>query len=187
MKRLYLFFSLMLFASIAYAQEAKTLTHMPAWELKKQDGTVVKSSDFDGKPLILHFWATWCPYCKVLQPGLERLSKTYKAQGLEVLAVSLQEEDGAKPQTALIERGLTLQTVVKGEKLGLETFAIRGTPTTVFIGPDGAILGSTTESNPDDPQWDSVAQHLIQLPRNTDNTSKTGEVPKADKKADKPS
>jgi len=43
----------------------------PAWQLKTQIGKTISLSDYKGKPIILHFWATWCPYCKKLQPKLE--------------------------------------------------------------------------------------------------------------------
>lgn len=152
----------MLFVGSA-AAETQSNELMPAWQLKKQDGTIVKSSDYQGKPLILHFWATWCPYCKKLQPGLDKLSKQYQDQGLEVLGVSIQENVSAKPQTELEKRGLSLQTVVNGESLAFDVFDIKGTPTTIFIGPDGKILGSTMQSDPEDPQWETVAKYLVSL------------------------
>lgn len=144
------------------AQE-EPATHMPAWELYKQDGTLVKSEDFAGKPLVLSFWGTWCPYCKKLHPGLDKLAKEYEAKGLQVLTVSIGEEPGAKPQTVLDKRGLTLQTVINGDKLAQEEFAVPGTPATVFIGPDGAILGRTMSSDPDDPQWKQAADYMVSL------------------------
>lgn len=147
----------------AHAQENSKPAQMPDWVLYKQDGTLVKSSDYTGKPLILHFWATWCPYCKRLQPGLDAIQKKYSEKGLHVLAVSLKEESGAKPQSELESRGLSLQTLVNGESLGIDQLNIDGTPTTLFIGPDGKILGSTMQSDPQDPKWEAVANYLIGL------------------------
>ncbi|MBT1063348.1 TlpA family protein disulfide reductase [Bowmanella sp. Y26] len=138
---------------------------MPKWELYTQDGKLVSSEQFAGKPLILHFWATWCPYCKRLQPGLDRLAELYADKGLQIVAVSLSEKTGAMPQTVLIERGLKLETLVNGDELGLNKLSITGTPTTVFISPDGKILGATMQSDPEDPQWNTVAEYLTHLPR----------------------
>lgn len=146
------------------AQESQKQTHMPDWTLETENGGKVEAAEYAGKPLILHFWATWCPYCKKLQPGLDKIASKYKEQGLEVLGVSLLEKPGAKPQTELQDRGVNLKTVIKGEALA-ESFQVYGTPTTVFIAPDGRILGSTMDSEPDDPRWEQVAKALVNLPR----------------------
>lgn len=163
MKTLWVIFLASFFVGVASAQQTQAPQVMPEWQLYTQDGKLVDSKDFAGKPLILHFWATWCPYCKKLQPGLDQLEQRYADKGLQVLAVSLLEKEGAMPQDELESRGLSLKTVVNGESLGGEQFAIAGTPTTVFIAPDGKILGSTMQSNPDDPQWTAVADYLVSL------------------------
>lgn len=165
MKNIVFALLLVAFFPLAQAQETEKLTHMPEWVLKTQDGMEVNSMNYQGKPLILHFWATWCPYCKKLQPGLDRLQKEYGEQGLQVLAVSIREDEGATPQDVLKERGLSLKTVVEGDALAADMFKIAGTPTTYFIGPDGKILGSTMQSDPNDPQWDTVAKYLVGLPQ----------------------
>jgi thiol-disulfide isomerase/thioredoxin len=146
-------------------EEAPAPKLMPEWRLFTQSGEEVKSSDYAGKPLILSFWATWCPHCKVLHPGLERLRQTYESQGLEFLLVSARENEGADPQGSLDERGIKIKTVVEGEELAIEGFNIIGTPTTFFIAPNGVILGSTMDSNPDDPRFIQVADYLLSLPK----------------------
>lgn len=163
MKHLILALLLVLVMPVANSQENVKLTQMPEWVLKTQDGMEVNSKNFQGKPLILHFWATWCPYCKKLQPTLDRLQKEYGDQGLQVLAVSIREDEGAKPQDVLDERGFTLKTVVEGDELAADVFSVAGTPTTFFIGPDGKVLGSTMQSDPNDPQWETVAKYLVGL------------------------
>lgn len=164
MKTLFLITVLSLTSTFAFAQNPDAAKTMPEWALKKQDGTLVHSSDYHGKPLILHFWATWCPYCKKLQPGLDRIAQKYQHKGLEVIAISFNEDESAQPQTHLENRGLSLQTLVNGDELALNTFNVIGTPTTFFISRDGKILGSTMQSDPDDPQWEHVANVLTRKP-----------------------
>lgn len=163
MRFIFVILTVLSFSQMVWAQQSDAPKTMPTWLLLAESGELVSSEDYVGKPLILHFWATWCPYCKKLQPTLERLQNDYAEQGLEILAVSLLEEPGATPQQELESRGLTLKTVIEGESLGIDVFAIGGTPTTVFIAPDGKILGSTMQSDPLDPQWDSVARYLVSL------------------------
>jgi peroxiredoxin len=122
----------------------------PAFTLRDAVGNEVSLADFEGRPLVLHFWATWCPYCKKLQPGLERLSRDYKEAGLALLAVSFREDDGAQPQAVLEQRGLTFTTLVEGEAVAAH-YKVRGTPTTFFIDRQRNIVAVTSTSNPDDP------------------------------------
>lgn len=47
-----------------------------------------KLSDFKGKPLIVHFWGTWCPPCLKEMPALDRFQKTVSGEQLEILAIN---------------------------------------------------------------------------------------------------
>ena len=42
----------------------------PNWQLQTQAGKNISLAYYQGQPVILHFWATWCSYCKKLQPKL---------------------------------------------------------------------------------------------------------------------
>ncbi len=62
-------------------------------DLKFKDvhGKSVTLSDYKGKVLVLDFWATWCPPCRKEIPGLMSLYDTYRARGLMVLGVSMDD------------------------------------------------------------------------------------------------
>ena len=133
----------------------------PAFALPDANGKQVSLADYQGQPLILHFWATWCPYCKKLQPGLEAVAQQYAGQGLALLAVSYNEDEGAEPQAVLRQRGLHFKTLVNGDAVaGL--YRVRGTPTTFFINREGDIVGVTNTSNPEDPVLQSLAEAAVQ-------------------------
>ncbi|MCY7296120.1 TlpA family protein disulfide reductase [Alteromonas sp. a30] len=134
---------------------------MPEWELKTADGEVVKSTDLLGKPVILHFWATWCPYCKRLQPAFDRLNEKYKDQGLQIWAVSFSEKEGAKPQEMLNERGHTFKTLVDGDRVAIGQFQVNATPTTYFFYADGSMMGMTQSSDPENPGLDKAVEHML--------------------------
>ncbi len=161
MKLLQNLIPILLFAvtGLAVAQDKDKL--FPEWQVATQSGGSISSQDFAGKPLILHFWATWCPYCKKLQPGLERLSRDYGAQGLQVVAISFNEDPGTRPQDVLESRGHSFITGVEGDKVAAK-LGVTGTPTTFFIFADGRVLGMTRNSNPDDPNMEKAVQILLQ-------------------------
>ena len=165
-KGIFLFLLLVLISQFSFAvgsePSAKTELKMaPQWSLFDAEGNEVKSSDFKGKPLIIHFWATWCPYCKKLQPGLDKLYKKYHDQGLQMIAISLREDEGAKPQDELIARGMSFKTLINGDKVAMEKFFARGTPTTFFINAQGQVVVATRLSDPDDPRLEQVVKSIL--------------------------
>ena len=61
----------------------------PDFTLKNLNGEDVSLSDYEGSVLIIDFWATWCPPCRMEIPHFNELYAEYKDKGLEVLGVSL--------------------------------------------------------------------------------------------------
>jgi cytochrome c biogenesis protein CcmG/thiol:disulfide interchange protein DsbE len=141
-------------SGVCYAQKA------PDWTLKYADGESVSLSDFRGKPVLLHFWATWCPYCKRLQPGLNQLYTKYHDQGLEIIGISYREEDGAMPQAVLDERGIVFPTAVNGEDVAA-SYGVKGTPTNVFIDRQGNITKVIADSDPENPEFEAGVLAII--------------------------
>ena len=132
----------------------------PEFTLTTEAGKVINLSDYQGKPLIIHFWATWCPYCKKLQPGLDKLYLKYQKQGLAMIAISFWEEDGATPQTELIKRGMHFQTLVNGEQVAKQ-YQVKGTPTTFFIDKSGNVHWLTNNSDPNNPKLEQAIQAIM--------------------------
>ena len=164
-------FLLLLFVTSQWVSAAPEQVESPTtdptmnWQLTTQEGREVSMSDFHGKPLIIHFWGTWCPYCKILQPGLETLRKQYESQGLQMVAISINESANSDPSKVLKARGINILNLIEGDELALETFQIHGTPSTFFVSPEGQVLGSTMSSDPNDPRFQQVAEYLVALPR----------------------
>ena len=132
----------------------------PPWQLKTQDGQTISLKQYQNKPVILHFWATWCPYCKRLQPKLVSLQKKYQASGVEIVSVSFNEDEGALPQSEIYSRGYDFITAVNGEPVAAN-YGVRGTPTTFFINRLGEVLFKSTSSDITDPRLELAVQEII--------------------------
>lgn len=57
--------------------------------IKVADEKTLALSDYDGKVVIIDFWATWCPPCKVAIPSMNKLYDAYNGQGLEVIGITV--------------------------------------------------------------------------------------------------
>ena len=132
----------------------------PAFTLADATGEEVSLADYAGKPVILHFWASWCPYCKSVQPGLEALAAKYAAQEMVLLGINFREDKGVNPQQVLDSRGLHFRTLVHGEEVS-RAYGVRATPTTFFINASGEIVGMTNASKPADPELLQLAEKAV--------------------------
>lgn len=112
--------------------------------LKDMNGVDVKLSSFKGKIVMLNFWATWCPPCKVEIPDLVELQKKY-GNDLVILGVSIDDTpEQLKPFAAEYHVNYPL-LVGKGRDEVAEAFG--GTwalPSTAIIGRDGKIAQKHT-------------------------------------------
>ena len=131
----------------------------PDFVLPDAAGNMVSLASFRGKPVVLHFWATWCPYCRKLQPGLDALQTRFGESGLVVVGVSFREKDGAEPQGVLDRRGHRFRTLLEGDDVA-SLYDVRGTPTTFFIDREGRVLGMTHTSDPEDPLLTELARAI---------------------------
>jgi len=134
----------------------------PDWQLKTQAGKTISLNDYKGKPVILHFWATWCPYCKKLQPKLVELQEKYKDSGVEIVAISFNEDEGTLPQDEIEARGYHFITAVNGEP-AVQLYGVRGTPTTFFINRQGKAVYKSNSSDITNPQLELAVQEIIKL------------------------
>lgn len=113
---------------------------MPSWELTDLQGQPVRSADFEGKVVILDFWATWCPPCLKEIPGFIELQERYGEAGLVVVGVSLDEGGPATVAPFVSKEGINYP-VVMGDSAIVEAFGgIESIPTTFVIDRDGQIL-----------------------------------------------
>lgn len=131
----------------------------PDFQLPALDGSSVRLSDLRGRPVIVNFWATWCPPCRAEMPALQQVARRYEAQGLTVLLVN-QGEPPAQVRAFLDSLGITLPTLLDNGTVAL-AYRVRGLPTTVFIRPDGHIEDIVTGGPLTEPFLESKVQALL--------------------------
>jgi len=155
-----IFFILLISTSFLSEAKDNVESQAPNWQLHTQTGKNISLADYHGKPVILHFWATWCPYCKKLQPKLVELKEKYKDSGIQIVAISFNEDEGTKPQDSITQRGYQFITAVNGDKVA-QQYGVKGTPTTFFINRSGKVIFKSTSSNIEDPRLVLAVQEII--------------------------
>jgi peroxiredoxin len=113
----------------------------PPFTASDINGKPHRLSDYEGEVLVLHFWATWCPYCRSEIPELKELQSQWASKGVRVLAVS-SDADEAKLRAFVSQQGLTYPVIADAAREASlsEQYAVQGIPVTYIIGRDGRIF-----------------------------------------------
>lgn len=107
-------------------------TQLPRLEVRLLDGSSYSLQK--GKPLLLHFWATWCPTCKLEASNIEHISKTYK-----VLSIAVNSGEKAKVEAYMKERDLHFNVVNDAEGRLAKQFHVTAFPTTFIYDAKGEL------------------------------------------------
>ncbi|MBM7703781.1 TlpA family protein disulfide reductase [Metabacillus iocasae] len=113
----------------------------PVFKLRVLGGEEVSLSDYQGKKVILNFWATWCPPCKAEMPEMQKFYNQY-SDDVEILAVNLtsSEQTVDAVNQFLQERGFTFPVLLdEKEEVSSKQYKILTIPTTYFIDESGTI------------------------------------------------
>lgn len=116
----------------------------PDFTLISLDGSKVSLSDFRGKAVLLNFWATWCPPCKVEMPWFVDLQKQYAKDGLVVLGVAMDDSKPAEIAKFASSMGVNYPVLLGTDKVSDDYGDVQYLPTTFYIGRDGAIVDKMT-------------------------------------------
>ncbi len=117
------------------------------------DGNPIRLASLRGRPVWIVFWATWCPPCQEETPVLQETYEKYSADGLALIAISVQETS-IDDVRAYVERyGLTYTVGFDVTSAIFHTYHVFGLPTHLFMDGDGVIrdvvLGPLTRDKAD--------------------------------------
>ena len=117
---------------IAIGEEA------PNFTLRNLEGEEVSLTDYRGKVVLINFWATWCKYCDIEMPDLQKLDK--ENEDVVVLAVDVMEEKSLVE--GYIEKGgYDFQVVLDEDGDIAKLYLVSAFPTSYFVDKDGILLG----------------------------------------------
>ena len=112
----------------------------PDFTVRTLDGQTLSLKDIKGQIVMVNFWATWCPPCRSEMPDMERLYQERKDDGVQILAVNLQE--APEPVSRFVEQyNLTFPIVMDTSGEMSQLFGVQSLPTSFFIDKEGKISG----------------------------------------------
>jgi thiol-disulfide isomerase/thioredoxin len=110
----------------------------PDLMLASLDGKSQKLSELRGRPILLHFWATWCPPCRAELPSLLQLGRELSDAGkLRLVAVSLDTE--WKQVHDFFEGAIPAEIVLESSGLSQRNYDLATLPDTYLLSADGTL------------------------------------------------
>ena len=76
--------------------DSDLLDRLPEFRLPDTNGEEISSTRWDGKVLLLNFWATWCPPCLREMPLFDEVQRSHAGDGLQVVAIAIDEQEDVK-------------------------------------------------------------------------------------------
>ncbi len=113
--------------------------HAPGFELSDDQGLGVSLADYEGKVVLLNFWATWCPPCIQEMPSLNRTYERFRENGLVVLGVSV-DEDADEYSRFLQDAAVTFPTVRDPDRRVSTRYGTMKYPESYLISRRGRVL-----------------------------------------------
>jgi thiol-disulfide isomerase/thioredoxin len=127
----------------------------------------VRLGGLAGKPVLVNFWATWCPPCRLEMPWIESVYQKYKDKGFVVLGVDAGEKVPAETVEATVKQyvesqGLTFPILLDPGTYQLQqAWAVMGLPASFLINPKGTISFVHTGMFPNEATLDDLVQRIL--------------------------
>lgn len=128
---------LMLFVismGLNYIRQPDISENIYQFELSDTNNQKVHFDTFKDAPLLVHFWATWCPTCKVEASNIERISKRYN-----VLTIAVQSGSNEEINHFMKERDLDYRVINDNNGILAKRFNITAYPTTLIYNSRGEL------------------------------------------------
>jgi thiol-disulfide isomerase/thioredoxin len=147
--RIFIFVFLFGLGAYAYASSASAASFIEnthdapaAFELQDVQGKLHRLSDYQGKWVIVNFWATWCSPCIKEIPELKRFHQQYRDQDIVVIGINFEELTVEQLQQAIDEFAIDYPVLRIGSVPLVPFEPLKGLPSTFAVSPEGRLVKS---------------------------------------------
>ena len=114
--------------------------YSPGFSLTTLDGSEVNFSDLTGSPVIINFWASWCPPCRAEMPDFQKAFVEFSETDLVITSINSTRQDSMQNILSFVKANrLTFPILLDTNGSVTSTFNIHSLPTTFFINRNGII------------------------------------------------
>jgi len=129
---------LLLPCSLTAAQLGQQLIPFKGSDLNGQPFDLQQS--IGSKPVMLIFWASWCPTCKTEVPKINQLAEKFRSRGMEFVAVNVGFNDSIERANTFVQKtGMTYPAFFDGSGTLAEKYKLQGVPTVIIADKHGII------------------------------------------------
>lgn len=93
----------------------------------------------DGKPAVLAFWATWCPYCKAFMPYSKRIQADYAAEGVQIITFNAKERGHGDPLAYVNSLDFPMLAIADADAIA-ESYTVEFIPGLMVVNGEGKIV-----------------------------------------------
>ena len=134
-----------IFAARAYQHRDLRTGSAPSLQGVLLDGTSFNLAEFNGRPVLVHFWATWCAICKLEQGTIAAIARDHR-----VITVAMRSGVKYEVKRHLSENGLEFPVLNDQDGRRAASWGVNGVPTSFIVDGEGKIrfaeMGYTTEA-----------------------------------------
>ncbi|WP_299178690.1 TlpA disulfide reductase family protein [uncultured Neptuniibacter sp.] len=148
------FLSIFLLLSLCFSSYASETDKVSIYELSfnNVDQQSISLADFEGKVILVNFWATWCPPCVKEMPSMQRLRSHFDSHPFEIIAINAGEDPTTISSFLLeLETELTFPILLDEQNRSFNEFGIRGLPMSILFDQNGKLVETILGGR----EWDS--------------------------------
>lgn len=130
----------------------------PDWRLNDAQGNAHSLAEYQGKIVVMDFWATWCIPCKEVMPRMQKLYEKYQDRGVVVFGINSWENND--PAALMKKKHYSYGLLLKGEVIA-GAYKVTTLPAVYIIGADGRVIYS--HEGVDDKNLASLIEKSLKL------------------------
>ena len=111
----------------------------PSYAAQTLDGESISLEGLRGQVVLVNFWATWCPPCRIEMPGFQRVYEDRREEGFVILGISTDRAGQGVVREFLEDRGITFPVTMASGQVVRDFGGVQALPTSFLIDREGRV------------------------------------------------